>query len=61
MFVSFDELPEEETPPREIWLDPDRLKTFFDNVKKNREEKSKGKQIEDPVENQAAKDLIVGN
>lgn len=65
MFTGFDELPSEEQPPKSIWLDQDRLQEWFDAVRKRRDEKygtdsaEKG-QIEDPVDNAAAKGLIVG-
>lgn len=57
-FLGFDELPPEDTPPRHIWLDPDRLKEHFDAVKRRRkEEMNPDEAIDTPVENQAAKDL----
>jgi hypothetical protein len=63
-FISFQEnLEEEEIPPRSIWLQPDALEEHFAAVKQRRKERveSGGKSdIEDPVENQAAKDLVVG-
>lgn len=63
-FASFDELPSEERPPRKIWLDPDKLKEWFDAVEKRRKEQYGGggdrQPIEDPVENAAAEGLIVG-
>lgn len=61
-FVSFDELPSDEKPPRMIWLDEERLSDWFDEVAKRREEKWSGesKEIEDPVQNAAARSLIAG-
>lgn len=62
-FVSFDELPSDERPPRKIWLDSERLDEWFKAVEKRRKEKYGGdgdKDIEDPVENEAARSLIVG-
>ena len=63
--LSFDELLEDERPPRRIWNDGDQLGEWFKDVKRRREEKyGGGKQgpgpIEDPVENEAARSLIVG-
>lgn len=68
IFLSFDELPKDERPPKRIWLDGDSLREWFADVERKREAKwsggsSKGgwdKSIEDPVENEAAKGLIVG-
>lgn len=63
-FVGFDELPSDERPPKSIWLDSEKLEEWFDAVEKRRKEKyGDGKDnndIEDPVENEAAKGLIVG-
>jgi hypothetical protein len=62
MVISFDELPEDERPARRIWLDNDRLEAWFKEVKRRRDEKYGGKsrEIEDPVQNDAARALIVG-
>lgn len=65
LFLSFnEELDQEERPPKRIWLDPPRLKEWFDAVKKQREKKygvDGKKEIEGPsVENKAAKNLISG-
>jgi hypothetical protein len=60
VFIGFDELSEEERPPRNIWLDPELLTEHFANLKRERKEKAEGRAIEDPVQNAAAKDLIVG-
>lgn len=62
-FVAFDELPSEEHPPKEIWLDTDKLTDWFKAVEKRRDEKYGGKgnkEIEDAVENDAARSLIGG-
>lgn len=62
-FVSFDELPSDERPPKSIWLDQERLSKWFDKVAKRREDKYGGgdkKPIEDPVENEAASALVSG-
>lgn len=68
IFVSWDELDEDERPPKRIWLDGDRLEEWWLHVKRRREEKygsggsssSWDTSIEDPVENSAARSLIVG-
>lgn len=63
-FISWQEnLEEDEVPKRAIWLDPDALEDHFAGVKQRRKEKYEvkgGGEIEDPVENPAAKDLVVG-
>lgn len=33
-FLSFDELPEEDRPPRRIWLEPDLMKAHWAEVKR---------------------------
>lgn len=61
VYIGFqEELPEHERPPKRIWQDAEKLKEHFDAVKKKRKEEMdpKGRQIDDPVENDAAKDLI---
>lgn len=67
IYLSFDELPEDERPPKRIWLDADQITEWFSDVKRRREEKYSGggrggwdKSIVDPVQNEAAKGLIVG-
>lgn len=65
IYLSWEEnLEEDERPPRSIWADGMRLKEWFDVVKKKRTEKWSGKgkpEIDDPMENEAAKGLIVGH
>lgn len=58
IFLSFEELPEDEQPPRRIWRDADKLSAHFDAVRAKRGDVSGD--IDDPVQNQAARDLIVG-
>lgn len=63
MVIGFDELDEDERPPKRIWLDGERMSAWFKEVRRRRREKYSGKgagEIEDPVQNQAAKDLLVG-
>jgi hypothetical protein len=63
MIIGFDELEEDERPPRRIWLDNDRLGAWFKEVRRKRKERYSGKgpgPIEDPVDNEAARSLIVG-
>jgi hypothetical protein len=66
--LSFDELPKDERPPKHIWLDGEKLTAWFKDVERKREDKygggggdaSRPGPIEDPVENEAARSLIVG-
>jgi hypothetical protein len=64
IFISWQEnLEEEEQPPRRIWLDDEQLKEHFAAVKQRRKERFEikgGGEIENPVENEAAKALVVG-
>lgn len=41
-FLSWRELPKEEQPPKHIWLDADKLKSWWAEVERNRELKMKG-------------------
>lgn len=65
MILTFDELDRDERPPRRIWLDAERLGEWFKEVERKRKAKYGGKggedrSIEDPVDNEAARSLIVG-
>lgn len=65
IYLSFEELPAEEQPPRRIWRDGEALNSWFEEVQRKRKAQYGGsggwdQSIEDPVENQAAKDLLVG-
>lgn len=62
VFLSFDELPKDERPPKRIWLDGDQLSEWFKHVERQRDRKYGGDgpgPIEDPVDNDAARSLIV--
>jgi hypothetical protein len=67
VYLSFEELPDEEKPPKRIWTDPQKLNEFFKKVDENRKAQYGGGgrsdlgPIENPVENEAAKLLIVGD
>lgn len=69
VFLSFEDLEENERPPRAIWLDGEQMTAWFEDVKRRREEKYGGggdgesgwdRTVTNPVSNPAAKDLIVG-
>lgn len=38
-FASYDELPDEERPPRKIWWDKDAMRTWWTMVERKRDEK----------------------
>jgi len=65
LYLSWEELPKEERPPRSIWLDAKELGTWFKAVERRREEQygnsNSSSEIDDPVDNAAAKDLLVGD
>lgn len=60
LFLSFDELPQDERPPKRIWTDGGRLAEWFDRIRRDRNRDVESKSIEDPVENDAASSLISG-
>lgn len=63
LFISFDELPSDERPPRAIWLNQEALNEHFDQVRLAREEKygdgssGSSREIDDPVQNELAKEM----
>lgn len=59
VFLGFDELAPEDRPPKRIWRDGKKLNAWFDEVRR-RWKGDRGGEIDDPVENPAARDLIVG-
>lgn len=58
--LSWEELPEDERPPKRIWTDNEKLNSWFEDVRRKREAEMKGdswnKAIDDPVDN----DLTAG-
>lgn len=59
-------LDDKEMPPRRIWRNPEALTEWFERVKDDRKREMQGgssdrsQEIEDPVENDAARSLLVG-
>lgn len=59
-------LDENEMPPRRIWRNPEALTEWFEAVRANRKRdmerggSDRSQEIEDPVQNDAAKGLLVG-
>lgn len=61
LFLGFEELPADEQPPKRIWLVPDQLNAWMEGVQAKRRGESTGAhEIEDPVQNLAARELIAG-
>lgn len=61
-FISFDELEEEERPPRKIWLDTEALESHFAMLKAKRKREAEGDTTleGEPVQNKAARELLSG-
>jgi hypothetical protein len=55
--LSWEELDEKERPPKAIWTDDEALVEHFQRIKRNREREREGQGIEDPVDNDFAKEL----
>lgn len=62
MFLGLEEMDDDERPPREIWHRGDKLRAWMDDVRARRARTATGadRDIEDPVDNDAAKGLVVG-
>lgn len=64
IFIGWEELPADEQPPRRIWMNAEKLADWFADVRRKRERaadpRNRDHEIEDPVENEAAKALIGG-
>jgi hypothetical protein len=50
----------EEEPPKRIWLDPEKLREYFEDLDAARQRQDRSADIEDPVDNDAASLLING-
>lgn len=63
MFLGFEEMPEEDRPPKKIWLDDEALMSHFVRLKEKRKEETKSNsttQSSEPMkENSLAKQMIV--
>lgn len=60
MVVGWDELTDEERPPKHIWTDGSKLRAWFDDIKDKRRRDDRSAEIEDPVQNELAEDLRRG-
>lgn len=60
IFLSFEELPPEDMPPRRMWLDGKSLNAWFADVRRRQKDKIDGRgEIDDPVSNSALDMLVV--
>lgn len=59
IFLSFEELPSEDVPPRSIWTDTQALNTHFDRVRRRRDARYEGRDVEDERRNSALDLMIV--
>lgn len=60
-FLSFEELPGEEQPPKRIWLNAEKMQAWWAEVRRNRERKMKGEgDYQSMPENQALRDIFKG-
>lgn len=60
-FLSFDELPEKERPPKRIWLDGEKLDAWFAEVKRVREAEIAGHGDQGAMERNGLVDrLLIG-
>lgn len=58
IFLSFEELPPDDIPPRSMWLNGKSLNEWFADVRRRQKEKMTDREIDDPVHNSAI-DLMV--
>lgn len=60
-YLSFENLPEKERPPKKFWQDGDKLKLWFDEVKANREAENRGEgDYQSMPQNQILKEMFGG-
>lgn len=57
-FLSFEELPKEERPPKRIWLDAERMEAHWETVTQMRRDRAKGEDISDLPKNEYADNLL---
>lgn len=58
-FLTFEELPKKDQPPKKIWLDNEKLNEHFERVRRDREEGNK-EGIEGPIDDPVQNDLTKG-
>lgn len=60
-FLSFEQLPSDEQPPKKIWLDGDRMEAHWSAVTQAREDKAKGRgDLNSMPKNDLVKSMLVG-
>lgn len=59
VYLSFEEWGDD-APPRSIWTDPGRVNEHFDHVHRRRKERMEGREISDPIQNDAVRMLVSG-
>lgn len=57
-FLSFEELLEHERPPKRLYDQPEKLNAWFKEIRRRQRQDRDHAPIDDPVQNEAAKDLI---
>lgn len=64
-FLSFEELPKEDRPPKRLWLDGEKLDEWFQDVRarqrRDAEAQARGQDIEDPVDQRGARSRLVAD
>lgn len=61
IYLGFEEMPEDDQPPRRIWQDPVALKGHFDMLKRDRKARTEnGGNTEGPIEEPVQNDLTKG-
>lgn len=59
-WLSYEDLPKKERPPKSIWLDADKIRAWWAEVERNREAEMKGEgSTQDMERNAMMDDLIV--
>jgi hypothetical protein len=57
-YLSFDELPKEERPPKRIWDDDEAIEEWFAAIERKRKRDMTTPQVDDPVQNELTKDFV---
>jgi len=59
-FLGFEELPQDERPPKRIWLDGNKLNAWFNDVRARRKAEMEGHATPEMSESPLKKELLVG-
>jgi hypothetical protein len=60
IFLSFEELPAEDVPPRSVWTNTEELNAHFDRVRRRQQARYQGHEPDDEQRN-AALDLLIAS